>query len=55
MLTVRVNWGAESIRGEKTDGINGDEAHKPGRPAETQFELFICKQMMKYKAADMKK
>jgi len=44
VLTAGANWSAEPIRGGgKTDAINGDEAHKPGRPAETQFETLVCK------------
>lgn len=46
MLTAGANWGAEPIRGKRrVAALRGDEAHKPGRHAETQFEVLICKSM----------
>lgn len=53
MLTARANWGAEPIRdGGRLAAFRGDEAHKPGRPAETQFEALICKQTKRRKAIE---
>lgn len=51
VLTARANWGAEPIRdGGRLAAFRGDEAHKPGRPAETQFEALICKQTKRRRA-----
>lgn len=50
MLTAGANWGVEPIRGRRRlAALTGDEAHKPGRPAETQFEALICKEMKRRK------
>lgn len=40
MLTAGANWAAEPIRGGRREtALMSDEAHKDGRPAETQFDL----------------
>lgn len=50
MLTAGANWCAEPIRGRRRlTALTGDEAHKPGRPGETQFDVLICKKMKRGK------
>lgn len=50
MLTAGANWCAEPIRGRRRlAALTGDEAYKPGRPGETQFDVLICKKMKRGK------